>query len=78
MPAAGAEFPIMTSQCQDIQSIAVARGRTDLAGVPAIALPIPSAGFSVPVSLQIVGPIRSEDLLCALELAIEGASQPTQ
>ena len=45
----------------------------NLAGVPALSMPIPSPGFPVPVSLQIVGPMHGEDLLCATGLAIEGA-----
>jgi amidase len=51
----------------------------NLAGVPAIAMPVPSAGFAVPVSLQLVGPMRGENLLCATALAIEVAlNHPTQ
>ena len=45
----------------------------NLAGVPALSLPIPSPGFPVPVSLQLVGPMRGEDLLCATGLAFEHA-----
>jgi amidase len=43
----------------------------NLAGVPALCLPIPSPGFPVPVSLQLVGPMHGEDLLCATGLAFE-------
>ncbi|MDI6099562.1 amidase [Actinoplanes sp. NEAU-A12] len=45
----------------------------NLAGVPALAMPLPSPGFPVPVSLQLVGPLYGEDLLCATGLAIERA-----
>jgi amidase len=45
----------------------------NLAGVPAIAMPLPSPGFPLPVSLQLVGPMHGEDLLCATALAIETA-----
>jgi amidase len=45
----------------------------NLAGVPALAMPVPSPGFPVPVSLQLVGPMHGEDLLCATGLAIEAA-----
>ncbi|ASW54949.1 amidase family protein [Plantactinospora sp. KBS50] len=48
----------------------------NLAGVPALSMPIPSPGFPVPVSLQLVGPMRGEDLLCATGLAIEKALKP--
>lgn len=47
----------------------------NLAGVPAIAMPVPSPGFPVPVSLQLVGPMGGEDLLCATALAFERATQ---
>jgi amidase len=51
----------------------------NLAGVPAISMPIPSPGFPVPVSLQLVGPMHGEDLLCATAFAIERAlKRPTQ
>jgi amidase len=43
----------------------------NLAGVPAIAVPVPSPGFPVPVSLQLVGPTGGEDVLCATGLAVE-------
>ena len=43
----------------------------NLAGVPALSMPIPTPGFPVPVSLQLVGPMHSEDLLCATGLTIE-------
>jgi amidase len=39
-------------------------------------MPIPSPGFPVPVSLQLVGPMHGEDLLCATGLAIEEALKP--
>ncbi|MET8912601.1 amidase [Micromonospora sp. NPDC004551] len=45
----------------------------NLAGVPAISMPIPSPGLPVPASLQLVGPMRGEDLLCATGLWIERA-----
>jgi len=48
----------------------------NLAGVPALAMPVPSPGFPVPVSLQLVGPVGGEDLLCATGLAIERALRP--
>jgi amidase len=49
----------------------------NLAGVPAIAMPVPSPGFAVPVSLQLVAPMYGEDLLCATALAIEATTRPT-
>ena len=49
----------------------------NLAGVPALAMPMPSPGHPVPVSLQLVGPMNGEELLCATAQAIESAvNQP--
>ncbi|MDG4830304.1 amidase [Solwaraspora sp. WMMD1047] len=45
----------------------------NLAGVPALAMPVPSPGFPVPVSLQLVAPMHAEDLLCATALTIEAS-----
>jgi amidase len=42
----------------------------NLAGVPALSLPVPGAG-PVPPSLQLVGPMGSEEMLCATGLLIE-------
>jgi amidase len=48
----------------------------NLAGVPALAMPVPSPAFPVPVSLQLVGAPYGEDLLCATGLAIQAAVNP--
>ncbi|MFK3981374.1 amidase [Micromonospora sp. NPDC050397] len=50
----------------------------NLAGVPALALPVPQSGSSVagavvPPSLQLVGPVNGEELLCATGLLVERA-----
>jgi amidase len=45
----------------------------NLAGLPALAMPLPSPGFAVPVSLQLVGPMDGEHLLCATGQAIEAS-----
>jgi amidase len=45
----------------------------NLAGVPALSMPVPSPGFVVPVSLQLIGPMHGEGLLCATGLAVESA-----
>jgi amidase len=45
----------------------------NVAGVPVIAMPVPSPGFPVPVSLQLAGPLGGEELLCATALMIEQA-----
>lgn len=45
----------------------------NLAGVPALAMPVPWPGARVPASLQLVGPVGGEELLCATGLAVEAA-----
>ncbi|MBV9485514.1 MAG: amidase [Frankiaceae bacterium] len=43
------------------------------AGVPATAQPIPAEGISLPGSLQLVGPLNSEELLLATAAVVEAA-----
>jgi amidase len=45
----------------------------NLAGVPALSMPVPSPGTPVPASLQLVGPSGGEELLCATGMAVEAA-----
>jgi amidase len=45
----------------------------NLAGVPALALPLPAASSRLPASLQLVGPADSEDLLLATGAIVEAA-----
>ena len=45
----------------------------NLAGVPALALPVPARGRSLPASLQLVGGHGTEELLLAAGLAVEAA-----
>ena len=45
----------------------------NLAGVPAISIPVPRAG-RLPASLQLIGPARSEELLLATAARIEGVA----
>lgn len=46
----------------------------NVAGTPALAMPVPSTGLPVPASLQLVGPLDSEEMLCATGLLIEAAN----
>jgi amidase len=46
----------------------------NLAGLPALAMPVRSPGRVVPVSLQLIGPAYGEELLCATARIIEEAS----
>ena len=45
----------------------------NLAGHPSLAMPVPAAG-RFPASVQLVGPDRAEDLLCATGLHLEAAA----
>jgi amidase len=45
----------------------------NVAGNPALALPVPVAGWSLPGSLQLVGPLGGEELLCATGAVVERA-----
>ena len=47
----------------------------NLAGVPALALPVPTDG-PLPASLQLIGPAGSEELLLAAGLLLEAAATP--
>ena len=48
------------------------------AGVPCTAQPIPAAGSSLPASLQLVGPLGSEELLVGAAGQVEQATYATQ
>jgi amidase len=45
----------------------------NLAGLPALALPVPAPDLPLPASLQLIGPYGGEALLCATALVIERA-----
>ena len=45
----------------------------NVAGVPALALPIPVSGWTLPGSLQLIGPHGGEELLCATGSRVEAA-----
>ena len=46
----------------------------NVSGNPGLALPIPVPGWSMPGSLQLVGPHRGEELLCATAAVVERAT----
>ena len=46
------------------------------AGTPCVAQPIPCPGSRLPASLQLVGPLRGEELLLTTALEIEAATGP--
>ena len=48
----------------------------NLSGMPALSLPVPAPSLPVPASLQLVGPLGSEERLCATALAVEAALRP--
>jgi amidase len=45
----------------------------NLSGSPALALPVPARGSPVPASLQLVGPLGGEELLCTTGAIVEAA-----
>ncbi len=47
----------------------------NVSGSPALALPIPVDGWALPGSLQLIGPLAGEELLCATGAVIEAATQ---
>jgi amidase len=49
-------------------------GLFNAAGVPCTAQPVPAAGSRIPASLQLVGPLRGEELLLSTALRIEAAA----
>jgi amidase len=46
----------------------------NLAGLPALALPVPAPGSALPASLQLIGPPGSEELLLATGAVLEAAA----
>ena len=64
-------FPVPIEGANEFD-LTTATGPVNLAGTPALALPIPSGG-RLPTSLQLVGPHNSEDLLLAAGAVIEAA-----
>jgi amidase len=46
----------------------------NLAGLPALALPIPAVGSALPASLQLIGPPDSEELILATGAVLEAAA----
>jgi amidase len=48
-------------------------GAFNLAGTPALSMPVPASGSTLPASLQLVGPHNAEALLCATASVVEAA-----
>ena len=46
----------------------------NVAGTPALAMPVTVAGWSMPGSLQLCGPLGGEELLCATAASVEAAT----
>jgi aspartyl-tRNA(Asn)/glutamyl-tRNA(Gln) amidotransferase subunit A len=58
----------------DIIQLTQYTGLFNAAGVPCTAQPVRVAGSRIPASLQLVGPLRGEELLLATALRIEAAT----
>ncbi|MGH9194136.1 MAG: amidase [Acidimicrobiia bacterium] len=71
-------LPTLTADPTPLDSVnlmgaRVATRPVNLAGLPALSLPIPRTGRRLPASLQLVGPPGSEEQLLATALAVEAA-----
>jgi amidase len=64
-------FPVPIDGANELD-LTTATGPVNLAGIPALALPIPSGG-RLPASLQLLGPHNREDVLLAAGRIIEAA-----
>jgi len=73
MPTLAAPPPLLTKV--DFRVTRLTRP-INLAGLPAIAMPVLSPGRAVPVSLQLFGPAYGDEMLCATAQVIESASRP--
>jgi amidase len=65
-------FPPRVDEEADVLRMVAGTMPVNLAGVPALSLPVPCSPF--PASLQLVGPLGSEELLCATGLVMEAAA----
>jgi amidase len=65
-------FPPTVDEEADVLRMVAGTIPVNLAGVPALALPVPCGPG--PASLQLVGPAGSEELLCATGLVMEAAA----
>jgi Asp-tRNA(Asn)/Glu-tRNA(Gln) amidotransferase A subunit family amidase len=65
-------FPPPIEGMPDELHMTTATGPANLAGVPALSLPVPTGG-RLPASLQLMGPHNSEELLLAAGTVVEAA-----
>ena len=65
-------FPPTLEHSRDMRQIRGVTSAVNLAGVPALALPVPSGG-PLPASIQLIGPAGAEDRLLAAGAALEQA-----
>jgi amidase len=63
-------FPPTLDHSRDMVQIRGVTSAVNLAGVPALALPVPSGG-PLPASIQLIGPAGAEDRLLAAGTALE-------
>ena len=65
--------PLLTST--DRYPLIALTAPVNVAGLPALSMPVPLAGSPVPASLQLVGPPDGEELLCATGRVVERACE---
>ena len=66
-------FPPPISGFPDELHMTTTTGPVNLAGIPGLALPVPTGG-RLPASLQLIGPHNKEDLLLAAGKVVESAA----
>src|SRR5262249_11346535 len=75
LPTLGVVPPEITAGGDDtVLAAATLPGNT--AGVPALAMPVPTPGARVPASLQLIGPWDAEERLLAAAAVVEAAVGP--
>jgi amidase len=68
--------PLETDDDGDDTVLVTATLPVNVAGVPAVSLPVPTPGARVPASLQLVGPWGAEERLLAAAATVEAAAGP--
>ena len=75
LPTLGVVPPEITAGGDDTV-LAAATLPVNIAGVPALAMPVPTPGARVPASLQLIGPWDAEERLLAAAAVVEAAVGP--
>ena len=63
----------MSYETAGLYNITALTSPFNVSGSPALSMPVPAAGSAIPASLQLVGPLNGEALLCATASVLEAA-----